>query len=429
MNSDKQIQNINVDLIIPNRFQPRLTFDENALNELAKSIKEHGIIQPLVLRKVNDKYEIIAGERRYKAAQIAGLSEVPAIITDIDDEKSAEVALVENVQRKNLNSMEEAKSYKKILDKGNLTQEALAQKMGISQSTLANKLRLLNLAPEVQDALMNGKISERHARSLLMVNDPLRQISLLNRVIAERLTVRQLDAIIKENTSTVIQEPLVKEEMLKEEPIMQNEVNNESPVVLPNESLNDNSNEINIFDTNLDEITSENNTEVIKEEPEKEENSAASAASLIESLDTLDMSDVEDTKNDDNNISSAISNILDRISGPKYSSLEDETVNMNLDTEDSFNPFNNLNEAESLPIKEEKIEVLESLDEEEPEKEEETPKVVIEENIVKSGDLASVKKAYNNLKKEIEAAGFRISSEEFDFEDIYQLIIKIDKQA
>ena len=209
MNNNKQIEMINVDLIIPNRFQPRLTFDENALNELANSIKEHGIIQPLVLRPVGDKYEIIAGERRYKAAQLAGLTEVPAIITNIDDNKSAEVALVENVQRKNLNAMEEAKSYKKILDRGQLTQEALAQKMGISQSTLANKLRLLNLAPEVQDALMQGKISERHARSLLMVDDKLRQISLLNRIINERLTVRQLDAIIKEIPSVNVMEPVV----------------------------------------------------------------------------------------------------------------------------------------------------------------------------------------------------------------------------
>lgn len=428
MNSDKQIQNINVDLIIPNRFQPRLTFDENALNELATSIKEHGIIQPLVLRKINDKYEIIAGERRYKAAQIAGLTEVPAIITDIDDDKSAEVALVENVQRKNLNSMEEAKSYKKILDKGKMTQEVLAQKMGISQSTLANKLRLLNLTPEVQDSLMNGKISERHARSLLMVNDPMRQISLLNRIIAERLTVRQLDAIIKENTSTVIQEPLIKENIIKEEPVM--EQNNTPLVNLENQSINENTD--NIFDVIDSNNNAENKAEGNQNIPsvENNDNSTQSAVSLIDSIDTLDTLDLDESevpKLDNNKVPSALENILDKISGPKYASLEDETVNMTLDPDDSFNPFNNLNEAESLPIKAEEIEVLDSLDEEE--KEDDTPKVVVEENIIKSGDLSSVKRAYNNLKKEIEAAGFAISSEEFDFEDIYQLIIKVDKQA
>src|SRR5574344_348041 len=201
MNAEPLIQNINIDYIIPNRFQPRLTFDEKSLNELAASIKEHGIIQPLVLRRLGDKYEIIAGERRYKAATIAGLTEVPAIISNIDDNKSAEIALVENVQRKNLNSLEEAKSYKKILDKENLTQEDLAKKMGISQSTIANKLRLLNLANEVQEALMNEKISERHARSLLQLNSNEEQIMMLNKIINERLTVRQLDDEIKKMTN------------------------------------------------------------------------------------------------------------------------------------------------------------------------------------------------------------------------------------
>src|SRR5574344_2968474 len=133
MNAEPLIQNISIELIIPNRFQPRLTFDEKALNELAESIKVHGIIQPLVLRRLGDKYEIIAGERRYKAATIAGLTEVPAIISNIDDNKSAEIALVENVQRKNLTPIEEARSYKNLLDKGYLTQEELAKKMGLSQ--------------------------------------------------------------------------------------------------------------------------------------------------------------------------------------------------------------------------------------------------------------------------------------------------------
>ena len=201
MNREPLIQNVNIDYIIPNRFQPRLTFDEKSLNELASSIKEHGIIQPLVLRRLGDKYEIIAGERRYKAAQLAGLTEVPAIISNIDDNKSAEIALVENVQRRNLNSLEEAKSYKKILDKEGLTQDELAKKIGVSQSTIANKLRLLNLTSEAQDALMNDKISERHARSLLSVTDPEKQKVLLNKVISERLTVRQLDDEIKKESN------------------------------------------------------------------------------------------------------------------------------------------------------------------------------------------------------------------------------------
>ena len=123
MNMEEKILQIPIEDIIPNRFQPRLTFDDKALQELSSSIKQHGIIQPLVLRKLGDKYEIIAGERRYKAAQMAGLTTVPAVISNIDDDKSAEVALIENIQRKNLTAIEEAKSYKNLLDRGYLTQE------------------------------------------------------------------------------------------------------------------------------------------------------------------------------------------------------------------------------------------------------------------------------------------------------------------
>ena len=201
MDEAKEVRQIPIEDIIPNRFQPRINFDEKALNELAESIKQHGIIQPLVLRPLGDKFEIIAGERRYKAATIAGLSTVPAIVTSMDDSTSAEVALIENVQRKDLTSIEEAKSYKNMLDRGNMTQEELAKKMGLSQSTIANKLRLLNLDQSVQDALMNEKISERHARALLSVSDKEEQKKWLDRIIKERLTVRQLDLAIKDELS------------------------------------------------------------------------------------------------------------------------------------------------------------------------------------------------------------------------------------
>ena len=213
MDTDAKVLQINLDDIIPNRFQPRIAFDEKALNELAASIKEHGIIQPLVLRKLGDKYEIIAGERRYKAATLAGLTTVPAVLSNIDDNKSAEVALVENIQRRDLTPIEEARSYKNLLDKGYLTQDELAKKMGLSQSTIANKLRLLNLDDEVQQALLDNKISERHARSLLALDNKQDQIQWLNRIINERLTVRQLDQELKKkmnkNESTETEVPLV----------------------------------------------------------------------------------------------------------------------------------------------------------------------------------------------------------------------------
>ncbi len=197
MDTETQVLNIPIEDIIPNRFQPRLNFDEDGLNELAASIKQHGIIQPLVLRRLDDKYEIIAGERRYKAAKMAGLTTVPAIVRVMNDKDSAEVAIVENVQRRDLSAIEEAKSYKTLLDKGYLTQEELAKKMGLSQSAISNKLRLLSLDESVQNALMEGKISERHARTLLKLNDKQDQAKWLKTIIEERLTVQNLEKRIK----------------------------------------------------------------------------------------------------------------------------------------------------------------------------------------------------------------------------------------
>lgn len=196
--ANKEIIDISIEDIIPNRFQPRLTFDVEALNELASSIKEHGIIQPLVVRRLQDKYEIIAGERRFKAATLVGMRTVPCIVMNLNDNESAEVAVIENIQRKEMTSLEEAKSFKKILDKGYLTQEELAKKMGKSQSSIANKLRLLNLDDLVQDAILNGRISERHARSILRLENKEDQRKVLAEILEKRLTVRQTDDLIKD---------------------------------------------------------------------------------------------------------------------------------------------------------------------------------------------------------------------------------------
>lgn len=194
---ENTILQVPIEDIIPNRFQPRLSFDDASLADLASSIKEHGIIQPLVLRRKNDKYEIIAGERRFKAAKMAGLVSVPAVISNLDDNTSAEVAIVENIQRKDLTAIEEARSYQALLNKGYMTQDELARKMGLSQSAISNKLRLLTLDEAVQEAILAEKISERHARTLLKVPSHEKQRELLNKVINERLTVKQLEDEIK----------------------------------------------------------------------------------------------------------------------------------------------------------------------------------------------------------------------------------------
>ena len=192
-----QVIEINLDDLLPNRFQPRIKFHEKNINELAESIREHGVIQPIVVRKISDKYEIIAGERRFKASVLANKKTIPALVVNLNDQDAAEVALIENVQRQDLTPIEEAVSYKKILDMG-MTQEQLASKLGKTQSTVANKLRLLNLDEEVQEALLEHKISERHARSLLKLPTNKDQVQILHKIIEERLTVRKTDQAIKE---------------------------------------------------------------------------------------------------------------------------------------------------------------------------------------------------------------------------------------
>lgn len=196
-NKDQVVQ-LYLDDIIPNRFQPREVFDERALKELAVSIKEHGVIQPIIVRNVKGKYEIIAGERRYKASALAGMTKIPAIIRDLDDKESSKVALLENLQRKNLTPIEEARTYQKILEIDEMTQDELAKTMGKSQSSVANKLRLLSLPDEVQDSLLKEQISERHARALLNIPDSKKQKEMLKKIMANKMSVRAVEEEIKE---------------------------------------------------------------------------------------------------------------------------------------------------------------------------------------------------------------------------------------
>lgn len=190
----EDVVQLEIDKIVPNKYQPRVMFDEEKITELAQTLKTHGMIQPIVVRKMEeDKYELIAGERRYRAAKMLEWKTVPAIVRDMTDTETASIALIENIQRENLSVIEEANAYVQLIKMHELTQEALAQRLGKSQSTIANRIRLLSLPTEVQDALMNKAISERHARALLKLPDEASQLHYLKIIIEEALTVRETD--------------------------------------------------------------------------------------------------------------------------------------------------------------------------------------------------------------------------------------------
>ena len=189
---------LNIDEILPNPFQPRKEFDMEQLAQLAKSIKEYGIIEPLIVRiNDNDEFELIAGERRLRAAKMAGLDKVPIILKDYDDDKVAQIALIENLQRSNLNVIEEANAYQLLLHKFNLKQEEVAQKEGKSRSHIANFVRLLNLAKEVQCLLQDNKLNMGQAKPLLAIEDEKLQVKLANLIIERELSARKAEALVK----------------------------------------------------------------------------------------------------------------------------------------------------------------------------------------------------------------------------------------
>ena len=390
VNTEENIKQISIEDIIPNRFQPRLAFDEEGLKELSDSIKQHGVIQPLVLRRLGNKYEIIAGERRYKASVMAGLKTVPAIISNIDDNQSAEIALVENIQRRNLTSIEEAKSYKNLLDRGYLTQKELAEKMGVSQSTIANKLRLLNLTDEVQDALLKEKISERHARSLLSLPKE-EQNEWLKKIITKRLTVRQLDLEIKKlkgGDSVEIKDAIAEKdasimnEIDKKEPEEENPVkeekNNEGPVKPPNKFFNFLEDEAANMSMNL--------------EPENEEPTFKVDQPVSEEIETLDDFEVNDNSN----------NLVTPL-------LFDESNFSN----------NDIEEIKTVDM-ETLVDPIDSISSLEPNFEEKQKEEI-------GMDLKTAINEIRNSVTSLESKGFNINIDEIDLEDLYQITINIKK--
>jgi ParB family chromosome partitioning protein len=186
--------------ISPNRLQPRKSFDEAALKELSDSIKEKGVIEPVVVRKNSGGYELIAGERRWRAAKMAGFGEVPAVIADVSDEESLEFAIIENIQREDLNAIEEAEAFRSLVNFG-LSQEEVAKKVGKERATVANYLRLLKLPPEVKDELAGGRISMGHARAILSIEGHAAQANLCRSIIRKGLSVREAEALAQRGST------------------------------------------------------------------------------------------------------------------------------------------------------------------------------------------------------------------------------------
>jgi len=194
----KNIIYVNIENIRPNPYQPRKQFNKLALEELCESVKQYGVIQPISVRKISaNMYELVAGERRLRAAAMAGLTTVPCIIVDVDDNDSAVLALIENLQRENLNYLEEAEGYSNLINEHGFTQEELASKIGKSQSTIANKIRLLKLPPLVKKILMDNNLTERHARALLKLHDEQLQLKVLKKVCEKGLNVKKTEELVE----------------------------------------------------------------------------------------------------------------------------------------------------------------------------------------------------------------------------------------
>ena len=219
-----EIVMVKLDELRSNPYQPRKVFDEAALQELAASIKEHGVFQPIIVKKSIKGYEIIAGERRVKASRIAGLTEIPAIIRDFNDTQMMEIALLENLQRENLNAIEEATAYKKLLDTLNLTQEELAKRLGKSRSHITNMLGLLTLPESIKEEIIKNNISMGHARVLSKLEDQQQQEELLKKIINEGISVRRLEELTQEPTMVKINPQKKKENKNNEYSYLQSEL-------------------------------------------------------------------------------------------------------------------------------------------------------------------------------------------------------------
>lgn len=430
MNDGKdEVVQLYLDDIIPNRFQPREVFDEKALKELAVSIKEHGVIQPIIVRNVNGKYEIIAGERRYKASALAGMTKIPAIIRNLDDKESSKVALLENLQRKNLNPIEEARTYQKILEIDQMTQDELAKTMGKSQSAVANKIRLLSLPDEVQSALLKEQISERHARGLLNITDPKKQKDMLKKVIDNKMSVRQLEDEIKAMTQ--------KENEIKisEEPVdIKSMAINNSPLLPTSNVSNDtqtNSNYGRSFALPAEEVAETSKFVNYPSMRDDDDDDLELPASLSpkEMKKPIEHFDVNPNKKG----SAALDNMLNinQITGvttkdfitPAEKLVKTDPYVKQSKPEDYFKTPDLA--SVSVPASQIPTETFDDY-------EEGIPELVSVSNefsgMTTKYSLENAKDKVRDLVEELKNNGIRVNIDEMDFEKSYQIIIKIDKE-
>ena len=449
-----EVVQLYLDDIIPNRFQPREVFDEKALKELAVSIKEHGVIQPIIVRNVNGKYEIIAGERRYKASALAGLTKIPAIVRDLDDKESSKVALLENLQRKNLNPIEEARTYQKILEIDQMTQDELAKTMGKSQSAVANKIRLLSLPDVVQDALLKEQISERHARTLLNVPDAKKQKEMLKRVIDNKMSVRALEDEIKKMYPKEAKEEVV--EVKEEGPrtifpttASSTDFVNNKPLVPTAELPKDESNygKVTIAPPEGEDIpiTSKFLNYGTKEDDEDEvDDSILDIPTSITSVDVNKVKEssenIEKGSNDSADIDSLLN--INSTTGQKkqeFITPAEKIVKTNLEDENNSEDYFKTSDLSSIELPNSIVIP------EEPEENKDVPQVSKEALLNISNDEQSKVEqpaTINDDKYTIETAtekiralvedlknhGIKINSDEMNFGKTYQVILKIDKE-
>ena len=421
-NTEKdEVVQLYLDDIIPNRFQPREIFDERALKELAVSIREHGVIQPIIVRSVaNGKYEIIAGERRYKASALAGLTKIPAIIRNLDDKESSKVALLENLQRKNLNPIEEARTYQKILEIDQMTQEELAKTMGKSQSAVANKLRLLSLPDAIQNALLKEQISERHARALINVPDTKKQKDLLKKIIDNKMSVRAVEEEIKKlypkDTKNGNDVPLMPQDQVASA----SSFVNSNPLIPTAELPQDESNfgKVTIAPPEGEEMPTGkfiNYGEIGKEKDEE-----PTIQNIPNSITSIDVNTLRNNANDINsgNNGSSLDNLLNIGGQSNFITPAEKIVKIDtFDKENKSKDYFSTADLSALNIPQETSNIV-------PINNGMIPiSNVAEENYTIEQATEKIRELVNDLKEH----GVNINTDEMNFEKSYQIIIKLYK--